>query len=398
MTKESGQDAYLPCKFNSKINCQWTKDNKEINVDGLSSYKWTRDNGENTDDCSINIKQINNEDVGSWFCSNKADSNVNSVKSETFHLSILSKIVTPPQSKTEAVRGHPIHLSCIFDHPGSCNWLKGTTPIHSNDRHHYNKNENSKDCSLFIQSFDPCTDSGNWTCQRPGNSYVEAVSSNVATLSSLTKQDCHFKRHDESKMREPRSTNDKSSYEEPKISINGNDVTSLTLGYRQGLDEKLLLNITCKTTFKPSKMSWLIHDEPEYSGSRKSANALKIDEKLKSSMINHLQINNQIELLCLVEYPNGDSHSAKITLVLKADQMQEIGLVKASSNTNTIIIIIIIFIVIILFGIFAAAGYLIWHIRGRNQKGSKRKESCESSETTNTMVLDDEKGQETKLP
>ncbi|GAB6027515.1 hypothetical protein CHUAL_001764 [Chamberlinius hualienensis] len=110
MLKNLSENVYLACKFNVPINCQWKKNNMEVQISETGPYKWTRSNGILTDDCSINIISLKNEDTGKWVCSNKADSNFDSVKSEPIILSTLSKLLTQPENNYTVETGEQLGI------------------------------------------------------------------------------------------------------------------------------------------------------------------------------------------------------------------------------------------------------------------------------------------------
>ncbi|GAB6027511.1 hypothetical protein CHUAL_001762 [Chamberlinius hualienensis] len=359
MLKNLSENVYLACKFNAQINCQWKKNDMEIQITETGPYKWTRSNGILTDDCSINIISLKNEDTGKWVCSNKADSNFDSVKSEPIILSTLSKLLAQPENNYTVETGEKLELKCQFNQNGNCYW----------------------DCSLTIHSFDPCKDVGTWQCQRPGDSETEATVSNITHLYSKEETDCNT-------VQKQSSANTKiSNTKEPKIVLNDYDITRINVDYNPGTDDQMLLDLSCTTSNVPSRMSWLIHGEAEYPGIFVADNTLKATEDLKNSIINHLKTKNQLKLLCLVEYPDKQTHSASVTLVLDGQLLPEV-IVASFNNVLTFIYVLLSIIFMILLVTIGASIYCLckhykqskndW--KDQNKKANKTSAKSESHE------------------
>ncbi|GAB6029525.1 hypothetical protein CHUAL_005275 [Chamberlinius hualienensis] len=69
---ERGSRPQLNCKFDEDVDCFWQRDNTEVTIGGR--YKYVNGNGKNTKDCSIEISNLSENDIGEWKCIRPGDS------------------------------------------------------------------------------------------------------------------------------------------------------------------------------------------------------------------------------------------------------------------------------------------------------------------------------------
>ncbi|GAB6027516.1 hypothetical protein CHUAL_001765 [Chamberlinius hualienensis] len=246
--------------------------------------------------------------------------------------------------------------------------MKDKILIQPHKNYQYNT-KNTKDCSLTIHSFDPCKDVGTWQCQRPGDSETEATVSNMTHLYSNEEADC------DTAKKQSNTVTKISNTKEPKIVLDDSDITRKNVDYNPGTDDQMLLDLSCTTSNIPSRMSWLIHGEAEYPGILVADNTLKATEDLKNSIINNLKTKNQLKVLCLVEYPDKQTHSASVTFVLDGQQIPKV-ILDSFNNVLTLIYVLMSIIFIILFAVIGTSiCCLCKHIK------ASKSANCESQES-----------------
>ncbi|GAB6027513.1 hypothetical protein CHUAL_001763 [Chamberlinius hualienensis] len=311
---------YLSCKFNSKVNCHRTKDNKDIDNIISNGYEWISNGGVDTEDCSIYLLQLSDNEVGKWVCSNKADSNVNSVQSNPISISITSNVLVRPKSKYETKAGNTLEIPCTFDHSGLCSWMKNGFPIKPSTNYQYS-NKYTKDCTLKIISVDQAKDSTEWKCSRPGNSNTPAVVAGITKIDVLPE------------------TYVKNS----KILVLDNEVTegtSITV-----TDDYMWSHIRCRSHNAPLLMTWTINGNDDYQDTLLSHNEIGISSKLQNIITSHLSNQNKVSLTCSVKYQEGQIRTTNVFLVQANKQPHTLK----TANLNIYIIALFALLVLILF-------------------------------------------------
>ncbi|GAB6027517.1 hypothetical protein CHUAL_001766 [Chamberlinius hualienensis] len=332
----SNKNQYLSCKFNSKVNCHWTKDNKDIDIINSNGYEWVTNGGVDTEDCSIHLQKLNDNEVGKWVCSNKADSNVNSVQSNPISIYITSNVLVRPKSKYETKAGNTVEIPCTFDHSGLCSWMKNGFPIKPSTNYQYS-DKNTKNCTLKIISVDQAKDSTEWKCSRPGDSNTPAV---VAGITQIDVLPAEIETYDQ----------------DPKILVLDNEVIEGKLITLKG--DYMWSHIRCRSHNAPLLMTWIINgNNVFYQEPILSQNEIGISSKLQNIVISHLQNQNKVELTCSVKYHEGEMKTTNVFLVQANEQPHTVK----TANLNIYIIALLALLVLILFiFIVALIGGLIY--------------------------------------
>ncbi|GAB6027514.1 hypothetical protein CHUAL_001763 [Chamberlinius hualienensis] len=336
----SNKNQYLSCKFNSKVNCHWTKDNKDIDIINSNGYEWASNNGLNTEDCSIYLPKLSNKEVGKWVCSSKVDSNVNSLQSNPISISIISKLEVSPEPKYEIEAGNTLELPCRFDSSGFCSWMRNRIPIKPNQNYQYSEKD-TKDCTLKIISVNQ-TDSTEWKCSRPGDSNTESINANITKINVLPV---------------PKTENKEINDQDPKILELDNEVTegtSITV-----TQDYLVSHIRCRSHNAPLSMAWIINGNDKYQEQILSQNEIQISHELQNIVINHLQNQNQVSLTCSVKYHEGQIKTTNVFLVQANKQPPT---VKTANLSIYITALAAFLIFILLIFIVALTGGLIYFL------------------------------------
>ena len=64
----AGYNHTLNCEFKQLVNCIWYRNDSKVPIEITDRYHYVIGNGDNTTDCSVEIEQFQNDDLGGWHC------------------------------------------------------------------------------------------------------------------------------------------------------------------------------------------------------------------------------------------------------------------------------------------------------------------------------------------
>lgn len=82
-----GQNVTLECEFNVPVDCSWLRNGIAVKIS--QRYKFIQDSLDTTSkDCSIEISNIQEVDIGRWQCASLADSTNDGVESKEIWITL----------------------------------------------------------------------------------------------------------------------------------------------------------------------------------------------------------------------------------------------------------------------------------------------------------------------
>ncbi|GAB6026792.1 hypothetical protein CHUAL_013288 [Chamberlinius hualienensis] len=183
---KNGSVVQLYCDLDEKpTKCLWQRRSALTEIVGRYQFLKRYES-----DCSIEIQQLKEFDMGEWKCSGLFENDV-IVESQTIFLTVEHERVAvidqvPTDQPLNAFEktvelNSEVTLNCEFDNIGNCAWLRNNDHVEIEGRYSFTKSHNGgiKDCSITIKEVRD-VDFGDWQCTSMADS-----DSNAKTLNTI---------------------------------------------------------------------------------------------------------------------------------------------------------------------------------------------------------------------